>query len=153
MKSTPTKKTANFGPKQRENPNGNNFYKPLEVSTSPNALTERIKELNCLYGISNLFENQDVSLSWIMQRAVELIPAAWQYPENACARIRIDGQEYTSKNFKPTRWRQNTKILLNDKHVGDVDVYYIQAPQYGDDIPFLEEEEHQRRFVYVQSHL
>lgn len=117
-----------------------NYCKPLPVSTAPNALTERIKELNCLYGISNLFENQDVSLSWIMQRAVELIPAAWQYPENACARIRLDGQEYTSKNFKLTRWRQNTKIILNDQHIGDVDVYYVQAPPGGNGSLFLEEE-------------
>jgi PAS domain S-box-containing protein len=107
---------------------------------APNALKERIKELNCLYGISNLLENQDVSLSWIMQRAVELIPAAWQYPENACARISLDGQEYTSKNFQPTCWRQNTKIVLNGKNIGDVDVYYIQPPPDNDSDPFLEEE-------------
>jgi two-component system, NtrC family, response regulator HydG len=113
---------------------------PLPVSAAANALTERIKELNCLYGISNLFENQDVSLSWIMHRAVELIPTAWQYPENACARIILDGREYTSKNFKMTRWHQNTKIILNGKHVGDVDIYYIQAPPEGDSGPFLEEE-------------
>jgi PAS domain S-box-containing protein len=113
---------------------------PLSVSKAPNALAERIKELNCLYGISNLFENQDVSLSWIMQRAVELIPAAWQYPENACARIKLDGQEYTSINFKQTRWRQNAKIILNNTHVGEVDVYYLHAPTDIDGSPFLEEE-------------
>jgi two-component system, NtrC family, response regulator HydG len=116
------------------------YCSPLPVSTATNALTERIKELNCLYGISNLFENQDVSLSWIMHRAVELIPTAWQYPENACTRIILDGREYTSKNFKMTRWRQNTKIILNGKHVGDVDIYYIQPPPGSDGDPFLEEE-------------
>ncbi|MGB5987119.1 MAG: sigma-54-dependent Fis family transcriptional regulator [Desulfobacterales bacterium] len=114
--------------------------KPLEISSAPNALAERIKELNCLYGISNLFENQDVSLSWIMQRAVDLIPAAWQYPENACARIRIDGREYTSNKFRTTRWQQNTKIILNESHVGDVDVYYFKAPPQENGSPFLEEE-------------
>jgi len=101
--------------------------KPLSISSAPNALAERIKELNCLYGISNLFENQDVSLPWIMQRAVELIPAAWQYPEKACARILLDGQEYQSKHFKTTPWHQNTPIILNGNHVGDVDVYYMTA--------------------------
>ena len=116
--------------------------KPLIISAAPNALAERIKELNCLYGISNLFENQDVSLPWIMQRAVELIPAAWQYPENACARIELDGEEYTSTDFKKTRWCQNTKIVLNGKHVGDVAVYYIQTPPGSDGGPFLEEEYH-----------
>jgi len=120
---------------------------PLSISTAPNALAERIKELNCLYGISNLFENQDVSLPWIMQRAVELIPAAWQFPENACARIRLEGQDYTTRNFKTTRWHQNTKIILNGQHVGDVDVYYYKMPPRCDGNPFLEEEEHLLRAI------
>ncbi len=121
--------------------------KPLSVSSAPNALAERIKELNCLYGISNLFENQDVTLPWIMQRAVELIPAAWQYPEYACARIRLDGQEYTTKHFKVTPWHQNTNIVLNGKHVGDVDVYYLQPPPACGNEPFLEEEAHLLRAI------
>ena len=121
--------------------------KPLEVSAAQNALAERIKELNCLYGISNLFENQDVSLSWIMQRAVELIPAAWQYPENACARIKIDGKEYASGNFKETPYRQNAEIVLNDRHVGDVDVFYLKVPPGKDERPFLEEEDRLLRAI------
>lgn len=121
--------------------------RPLTISTAPNALSERIKELNCLYGISNLFENQDVSLPWIMQRAVELIPAAWQYPEYACARIRLEGQDYATRNFKATKWRQNTKIVLNGQHVGDVDVYYYKKPPLCEANPFLEEEKHLLRAI------
>ncbi len=113
---------------------------PLKASAAPNALAERVKELNCLYGISNLFENQGVSLSWILQRAVELIPAAWQYPEYACARISLEKKEYTSKNFVLTRWHQNTKIILNDEHVGDIDVFYTKEPPLSEGGPFLEEE-------------
>ncbi|MBN1833863.1 MAG: hypothetical protein JW896_17305 [Deltaproteobacteria bacterium] len=120
---------------------------PLGVSTAPNALAERIKEPNCLYGISNLFENQDVSLSWIMQRAVEFIPAAWRYPENACARIRLDGQEYKSQDFRETLYRQNAEIILNDQHVGDIDVFYIQTPPHGDSGPFLEEKDRLLRAI------
>ncbi len=147
MKPKRTKDISSSSIRRQESLTHKGSCKPLPVSAAPNALAERIKELNCLYGISNLFENQDVSLPWIMQRAVELIPAAWQYPENACARIRLDSQEYTSKNFKPTRWCQNTKITLNGKHVGDVDVYYIQAPPVGDSGPFLEEEDHLLRAI------
>jgi len=116
-------------------------------SPAPNALAERIKELNCLYGISNLFESQGVSLAWIMQRAVELIPAAWQYPEKACARIRLDGEEFISRKFKATPWQQNTPIILNGQHVGDVDVFYDEAPPGQDEQPFLEEEERLLRAI------
>jgi len=144
---TSKNKITHTGTKRIGNNGISDYCKPLEVSNATNALAERIKELNCLYGISNLFENQDVSLSWIMQRAVELIPAAWQYPENACASIRIDGREYTSQNFKETHFRQNAKIILNDQHAGDVNVYYIQTPPGGDEGPFLEEEDRLLRAI------
>lgn len=117
------------------------------MSSAPNALAERIKELNCLYGISNLLENQDVSLSWILQRAVELIPAAWQFPEYACACIRIDRQEYISKNFKKTRLHQRAPIILNGNDVGDVHVYYVKKPPLGDGKTFLEEEDRLLRAI------
>jgi hypothetical protein len=42
---------------------GTDTCNPLPLSTAPNALAERITELTFLYGISNLFENQDVPLS------------------------------------------------------------------------------------------
>jgi len=99
MKSIPAEDVSSSSLKQQESLTHKGSCNPLPVSAAPNALAERIKELNCLYGISNLFENQDVSLPWIMRRAVELIPAAWQYPENACARIRLDGQEYIPKSY------------------------------------------------------
>ena len=118
------------------------FCKLPSIYSAPNALTERIKELNCLYGISNLLENQDVTLDWILSRAVELIPAALQYPELACARIRLDGHEYLSANFKPAKWCRNTQIILNGRHVGDLDVFYTRAVSLAKENLFLEEEAH-----------
>jgi len=105
------------------------------------ALAERIKELNCLYGISNLFETEGVSLPWIMQRAVDLIPAAWQYPENACARIAIDRQIFTTANFRPTAWKQTTAIVVNGQKAGNVCVCYLTPPPGAGDPFFLEEEQ------------
>lgn len=118
------------------------FCKLPPIYSAPNALTERIKELNCLYSISSLLENQDVTLDWILSRAVELIPAALQYPELACSCIKLDGHEYVSANFKRTEWCRNTQIMLNDRHVGDLDVFYTQSPAIGDSGLFLEEESH-----------
>ncbi|MFY9942988.1 MAG: sigma-54-dependent Fis family transcriptional regulator [Desulfobacterales bacterium] len=132
---------------QSEIPPDEGAGRTAAVFAASHPLAERIKELNCLYGISNLLENHGVSLSWIMQRAVELIPAAWQYPQNACARILLDGEEYTSRNFKATPWRQSTTIILNDEPVGGVDVFYLQAPPENPAGPFLEEEERLLRAI------
>ncbi len=113
---------------------------PADAVRDPpaNALAERIKELNCLYGISNLFETPGASLPWIMQRAVELIPAAWQYPQDACARIRIDGQTYVTANFRQTPWHQTSDIVVNGLPAGAVCVHYRHPPSGGN--AFLDEE-------------
>lgn len=121
--------------------------KLLPVSDASNALEERVKELNCLYGISNLLEIQDVSLPWILDRTVELIPAALQFPEQASARIRLDDREYLSANFKLTRWCLNTKIMLQSKHVEDLDVFYTEAVHTEERGLFLEEESHLLRAI------
>ena len=107
-----------------------------------NALAERIKELNCLYGISNLLENQDATLDWILTHAVCLIPPALQYPDSACACIRLNGNEYISSPFKRTRWRKNTPIMFNGEQVGDLDVFYTEVKHTGENGLFLDEESH-----------
>ena len=48
-------------------------------------LGERVKELKCLYGISNLVHRPDISLEEMPQGTVDLIPPGWQYPEVTCA--------------------------------------------------------------------
>jgi PAS domain S-box-containing protein len=87
-------------------------------------LAERIKELNCLYGISNLFETEGASLSWIMQRAVNLIPGAWQYPDYACARITLGRREFQTDHFAESPHRQSADIVIKGEPVGKVEVFY-----------------------------
>jgi nitrate/nitrite-specific signal transduction histidine kinase len=45
------------------------------------SLTERVKELNCLYTISRVFENEALSLEEMLQGVINSVPPAWQYPE------------------------------------------------------------------------
>lgn len=106
----------------------------------PNPLAERIKELNCLYGISNLIENQDVSQAWVLERAVELIPAALQFPELACALIRIEKETFVSKNFQRTEWGQHTPIRLAGEQIGALEVFYRQPVAEEGKTTFLKEE-------------
>ena len=58
-----------------------------ELENRTNDLKERIKELNCLYGIAQLVEKRGISLEEIIQGTVDLIPVTWRYPEITCARI------------------------------------------------------------------
>ncbi|GAI60081.1 unnamed protein product, partial [marine sediment metagenome] len=73
-------------------------------------LKERVKELNCLWEISNLVEKSDISLEAIIKGTVNILPSAWQYPEIICARIILEAKEYKTKNFKETIWKQSSDI-------------------------------------------
>jgi PAS domain S-box-containing protein len=103
-------------------------------------LDARIKGLNCLYGISHLVEKTNASFEQVTQGTVDLIAAAWQYPEIACARIILRGQAFKTKNFKKTRWKQTCKIVVQGKIIGSVAVYYLEEKKTSDKGPFLKEE-------------
>ena len=97
-------------------------------------LAERVKELSCLYGLSILFENADISIEAILQGALDLIPPAWQFPEITRARIYFDNKEYRTSNFKETEWKLLTNITIQEKEM-IIEVYYLE------DKTFLKEEE------------
>ncbi len=110
-------------------------------------LGERVKELNCLYGISKLAEKQDISTKEILQGIVDLIPPSWQYPEITCARIVIGDQEYKTNNFKKTKWMQSSDILVSNDKVGQVEIYYLEEKPKIHEGPFLKEEKNLIRAI------
>lgn len=103
-------------------------------------LGERVKELNCLYGLSRLVERSDISLEKIYQGSADLIPPSWQYPENTCARITIDDKEFKTDSFKKTKWKQSSDINVHGKKAGEVEVFYLEKRPIIDEGTFLKEE-------------
>jgi PAS domain S-box-containing protein len=103
-------------------------------------LGERVKELNCLFGISKLVEKPSVSLEEILQGIVDLIPAAWRYPEVACARIVMQGQEFKTANFRETIWILSDGVSEHDRRIACLEVCYLEEKPPMDEGPFLKEE-------------
>lgn len=104
------------------------------------ALRERIKELNCLYGISQLAERYLHSLDDLLQQLVNFLPYSWQYPEVTCARVLFREKTYTSTGFKVTNWRQSARIYMYHEPVGEVSIFYLKECPPADEGPFLKEE-------------
>ncbi|MBK5108711.1 MAG: GAF domain-containing protein, partial [Anaerolineales bacterium] len=105
------------------------------------ALGERVKELNCLYGISALVEKAGISVEEILQGTVEIISPAWQYPEITGARIELRGKEFKTNNFNiDSSWQQSAEIYMHDQRIGTVQVCYIEERDDSDEGPFLNEE-------------
>ncbi len=101
---------------------------------------ERIKELSCLYGISNLIDKHVDSLDKIFQGTVDLIPAAWQHPQITCARIVLDGQEFKTKDFIETPWIQSADITVHGEKTGVMEVCYREEKPEDYEGPFVKEE-------------
>jgi len=116
------------------------FLGETETDKVEIALRERIKELNCLYGISQLTERYLHSLDGLLQELVNFLPYSWQYPEVTCARIFFKGKNYTSDRFKVTNWRQSARIYMYHEPVGEVSIFYLQECPPADEGPFLKEE-------------
>ena len=107
-----------------------------------NSLVERVKELNCLYGITRLAQRHDMPLPELAKEIASLICASWQYPEITCASIVIDEQCYAAPNYQRTHLRQAHPIFVLGEIVGEVDVCYLEARPESDEGPFLKEERH-----------
>ena len=111
-----------------------------ELRKRTHELGERVKELNYLFGISKLFERQDLSSGDLFQGVVNLIPHAWQYPEITCARVILEGEEFRTEDFRESIWRQASIITLHGERIGTVEVFYLEERPEADEGPFLREE-------------
>ncbi|MFW5857028.1 MAG: PAS domain S-box protein, partial [Planctomycetota bacterium] len=117
----------------------------VRLGDAERRLQERIKELDCLYGLSRLVES-GASLPAILQGMANLIPVSWRYPEAARARILLDGVEYRSHadcgqacedcSFD----HQRRTIRVDGADAGEVCVSYAEPRPSADEGPFLSEE-------------
>ncbi len=116
------------------------FSEETEKSKVENALHERIKELNCLYGVSQLAERHFNSLDNLLEELVNFLPHSWQYPDITYARIVFKERTYKSEGFRVTEWRQSSRIYVYSEPVGEVAIFYLEERPPVDEGPFLAEE-------------
>ena len=83
--------------------------------------------------------NASANTSDLLARIVELLPAAWQYPDVTVARIAVSGYEVCTRGFTHTRWMQRAEFLsAND--TGLIEIAYLAEKPSEVEGPFLAEE-------------
>ncbi len=110
------------------------------VSDILKSLQERAKELNCLYQVEELTNNEAASLDEVFQGTIEVIPPGWQFPDVCAARISVDGVECEAANFQETPWKQQAPIKAYGEPIGTIEVVYTEQMPQADEGPFLKEE-------------
>ncbi len=103
-------------------------------------LKERAKELNCMYETQELLSDKEKSIDELFQHLTKIIPSGWQYPCICFAKITYKKQLFQSSNFNETKWELNSDIILENKTVGSLQVFYSEARPESDYGPFLKEE-------------
>lgn len=101
---------------------------------------ERVKELRCLYRMSELSNNPAKSMEDIMQECVDIIPPSYQYPEITTARIIFGSKKFESEKFEESVWKQEKYISAANTNIGLVQVFYTKEMPEEQEGPFLKEE-------------
>lgn len=104
------------------------------------SLGERVKELTLLYKVNQLLHWESGDTPAVMQMITDSIPAGWQYPEITAARIRVEGREYRTPNFRDTAYRQIAFFDIEDVDQGLIEVVYLEERPAEAEGPFLAEE-------------
>ena len=111
-----------------------------QIETRTLALNERVKELTCLYSLSQLTAREDLSMDELFYETLKLIPPAWQYPSLTCAKLLINGHLFHTENFIHTKWSLRAEIKEDLREVGYVEVFCLKEKPVLEDGPFLKEE-------------
>ncbi|HAF07204.1 TPA: hypothetical protein DCG82_02220 [candidate division WOR-3] len=104
------------------------------------SLRERIKELSCLYSISSSLQKTDFDFEMEMDKLINMIIPAFQFPEFTNVRIKLDNKIFFNKNFVESDNFIKSDILVEDKVRGSIEVFYSQKSFKKDTVFFLDEE-------------
>ncbi len=102
-------------------------------------LGERVKELRLLHAAAKLLRRDRVADRALFQELVDIVPAAWQYPEVCQARIIYRDIEVTTRGWRDTPWRQGVTFITIQGR-GWIDVAYLEERPSSAEGPFLAEE-------------
>ncbi len=111
-----------------------------ELQKKTHELEERVKELHCLFAITKLLEDPDLTMDKLNREVLKLIQSSWQYHEITCAKITIHGREFKTKNYRDPLWKQDASIKIGTKIIGKIVVGYLEEKPLMDEGPFLKEE-------------
>jgi len=112
----------------------------LKLRMEEHELRGRFKELNCMYSISAIMDQPEVSLAEVLEKTVHLIPPAMQFRDIAEARIVLEGQNIPTAPFLGTTGILAQEIRVNGNPVGRVEVWYREDRPTEYEGPFTIEE-------------
>lgn len=103
-------------------------------------LQDRINELTCLQELGRVVASGGGSTEAILEEAVRLLPPAWQYLQDAAARIVWGERVFCAGSFPETGPRLSADLMVEGRKEGVVEVAYHQDHLPAQEGPFVAEE-------------
>ncbi len=115
-------------------------------------LQERVKELDLLLSISQIRNQEDLSLLEILEWIAKVLPSAWRFPELAAARVAVyEYGEFKTDGFRPSPYSLKSVLQAGDRDIGEIEVVYLEEPPVQDNSVFLPEEKDLLQSVSAQT--
>jgi len=110
-------------------------------------LERRMRQINCLYGVSRVLEAQELPLQVVLEEVVGLIPSAWLKPEKIAVRLICNNGllptgEVSSAGFIETPWRLEAQVFAGTQPAGRMEICWAEGrPAEGDEAFAVSERE------------
>lgn len=104
------------------------------------SLDERVKELRCIYQVSDALADTERTLEERLAVLPELMRLAWQYPDRTRVDLRVREIALSAGAAMAGAPRQRSVIRARAEDIGEIVVTCDHASQVGPEGPFLPEE-------------
>ncbi len=96
-----------------------------EMKQIKHELNEKAKKLDFIFLFTNICLTKDIKIKEILEKLIELIQTAWQFPDSTAVRIKYGNIEYKTENFRETNWKLMEKIEIMEK-VLSIEIYSLE---------------------------
>jgi signal transduction histidine kinase len=114
-------------------------------------LIERNKELSCLFEIAKIVAHTETTVAEVLQAIVDVLPSAFQYPDQVCARIITTDKICITEGFAESGHVLRDTLQMEAPPHGAIEVFYHQRKETAEDleIGFFPEE---RKLLQAIAH-
>lgn len=95
-------------------------------------LERRMRQINCLYGVSRALESPELPLPMALDEAVGLIPGAWLRPDTigvrlSCLNGLLPGGYVQTNGFEETPWRLEAQVFAGSRPAGRIEICWPES--------------------------
>jgi PAS domain S-box-containing protein len=107
------------------------FEDITRLKQAEHKLTERIKELTCLYAVGRAI-HADLPVDQLCQQIVEYLIPAMRFPQLAVPVIALNGDRFTTEQYsEDLSHGLHASISVRDANYGDLSVYYLEDKPFS----------------------